>query len=893
MIHWPQVRSLEHRLAIALVLCGAAAAGFALPARAGGEPDAGQGRASYVSSPEYEIRVRESKQRQLELMSQGERRRMARAKQWDATVWAARRRGLAVPTPGARHRPAPVNDGDAVAPSDGGEVTAPRFTTGAVAATPTNVRANNPSGEGSTTTQAEESIAAWGNNVLVAWNDGAGPHYQGYGYSTDGGQTFVDGGAPPALGGWTWASDPVVTVNEKTGTFYYCGLVDPSASTNGIGVVSATFSGSAINWGTPVLVRSVNTSSVVLDKQWMVADSTSGNLYITYSTFDSPTGDHIDFQKSTNGGATWTSPVQISSASDNGGVQGSRPAVGPSGELYATWSAIGSGAQDYIRARKSINQGASWGPEATPAALYLNFGTGAPGFNRERGVDFPSIAVDRTSGGSTRGRVYLVWTEAINKYDDPLNTLGNLVEGENNDFFNRSTPFTPGQRLRGAFGTTSDMDYFSFSAVQGTDYVFECDSVPGPLYTMRVFCGQDTTTRLAFSGDLNAPAGGRGYIIWTAPATGTYYLRMAYLAGGTLGGYRISTGIAAVGSERGRDSRDAFVSYSDNGTIWSAPARVVDAASRYNEYLPEVAVGADGMPYVTWFDWRDDGCGGKSHQYVSRSEDGGATWAASQRFTDAQNNWTNISLNSNLAPDMGDYSHSFGDARYVRPTWADGRGGGPDVFTARIDTWHAVSACQTGVADSNGTTVSASWTVDNLNPLFANGFNYSLTSQRNWPLPAPGSINLPASASGPVALSIAIPDSAVAGVNQVCLRVSNARGTRIQQCCFNVTVLSTQVGAPPPPPTPAFDLSPNVPNPAQDATRIDFSLSQSGPVRLRIFGLRGELVRTLVDGDLPAGPNSVTWDGVDDHGLTVSAGTYFYRLEGFGLTRTRRMLWMR
>ena len=237
-------------------------------------------------------------------------------------------------------------------PVEAAVATPPRLTTEAVAAIPPNVRVNNPKGEGTNIAQSEESIAAWGNSVLVAWNDGAGPHYQGYGYSTDGGQTFTDGGAPPALGGWTWASDPVVTVNEKTGTFYYCGLVDPTASTNGIGVVPATFSGNTLAWGTPVLVRSVNTSTAVLDKQWMVADSITGNLYLTYSTFDGPTGDHIDFQKSTNGGASWTSAVQISSASDNGAVQGSRPAVGPAGELYATWSAIGSGAQDYIRLRK-------------------------------------------------------------------------------------------------------------------------------------------------------------------------------------------------------------------------------------------------------------------------------------------------------------------------------------------------------------------------------------------------------------------------------------------------------------------------------------------------------------------------------------------------------------
>jgi hypothetical protein len=874
----------RRRLVTSLILAGVASLWLALPSLADG-PGAEQTRA------EYDARVRESKARARELLSQGARRHIEAGRRWAAAVREARRRGLPSPTQGTKLKPAPVNEDGAVAGIEAGSTTpARRLGASAVTTIPANVRANDPAGDAVNTTQAEQCIAAWGNDVLVAWNDGLGPPWQGYGYSTDGGLTFIDGGVPPGLAGWVWASDPVVTVNEKTGTFYYCGLVDLPSSMNGIGVVPATFSGSTLIWGTPVVTRSVSNASAALDKQWLVADSTNGNLYLTYSTFDGLTGDHVDFQRSTNGGASWTSAVQISSGTDNGAVQGSRPAVGPAGELYATWSALGAGAQDFIRLRKSTNQGGVWGIEVTPVALYLNFGTGAPGFNRERGVDFPSVAVDRTFGPN-RGRVHLAWTESINKYDDALNTLGNLVESENNGFFNRANPFTPGQRLRGALGSTTDLDYFSFSATQGTDYLFECDSIPNPLYTFRVFCGQDTTTRLAFSGDVTAPAGGGGYIIWSAPTTGTYYLRVAYVAGGTTGGYRISTGVAGVGVERGRDSRDVFACYSDNGSTWSTPALVNDAAATFDEYLPEVMVAADGMPYVSWFDWRDDGCGGKSYQYLSRSADGGTTWGANQRSSDVQNNWTNISLNSNLAPDMGDYSHMCTDGRYLRPAWADGRGGSPDVYTARVDTWHQISVCQGDLTGDGGTSVNPGWTVRNLNPLFANTYNYTLTSQRNWPLPAPGAVAVGADATGPVNLSVALPDTAASGVNQLCLTVTNAKGTRSQSCCFNLTVQSI-VGVPPVAPL-AFDLGANVPNPAADLTRIDFSLPRSGAVRLRIYGLRGERVRTLVDGDRPAGPNAVTWDGRDEHGRAVGAGAYFYRLEGFGQSRVRRLVWLR
>jgi len=96
----------------------------------------------------------------------------------------------------------------------------------------------------------------------------------------------------------------------------------------------------------------------------------------------------------------------------------------------------------------------------------------------------------------------------------------------------------------------------------------------------------------------------------------------------------------------------------------------------------------------------------------------------------------------------------------------------------------------------------------------------------------------------------------------------------------------------PPAPTLAFDLGATVPNPAVDLTQIPFTLARAGPVRLGIYGLRGERVCTLVDGDRPAGTNAVTWDGRDDHGRAVNAAIYC-RLEGFGQARLRQLVWLR
>lgn len=76
-------------------------------------------------------------------------------------------------------------------------------------------------------------------------------------------------------------------------------------------------------------------------------------------------------------------------------------------------------------------------------------------------------------------------------------------------------------------------------------------------------------------------------------------------------------------------------------------------------------------------------------------------------------------------------------------------------------------------------------------------------------------------------------------------------------------------------------LGAGVPNPARLATRLDFAIGagDAGPVSLRIYDIAGRLVRTLVDGTLPAGPHHRVWNRTNEHGDRVAAGVYFARLQ--------------
>lgn len=847
----------------------------------------------------HDVQLRQLKTLEQRLMWRGARRHFVRVAQQAKELKAAKR-GKAV-KPGV-HTTRTAGEDYAV-PESAARQAAPSSTLATLSTTvvPTNVRVNDPTGDLSPSScQSEESSACLGNNILVAWNDSqgfsTGGDVQGWGCSTDGGTTFIDGGSPPHPAGfasWVWSSDPVVTVNEKTGRFYYCGLANPDASHSGIGVAYGHFSGASFVWDNVVVARSVPSATTFLDKQWIAADSSSSYVYLTNTTYTST--NWINFSRSADGGATWSTPVQLSQASDNSFVQGSRPVVGPAGELYVTWKAIGATALDNFEIRKSTDHGANFSAELTLAGYYDQFGTGSPGYNRERGIGFPSIAVDRTTGPN-RGRVHVTWGETWDILDQGFNTNTGKVEVESNNTSATATLFTPGQTLRGTVttGNPADLDYWKFALTAGQSVVFWTDSLSSKAtYTLRIFApSPDDAQRIAFGGEFDSTVTtpGPAFFSFTAPVTATYFLRVApAFTTSRLFKYRIETAFGAPGSGHGRDQRDVLACYSDDGTSWSTPVRVNDGAIGFDEFLPEVAVGPDGCPYVTWYDYREDTYGSRCQQYASRSADGGMSWQANAKFTSAAGNFTTSV--SDMSPNMGDYSATTADTRYVRPVWADGRGSNPDTWETAIDTWHSLSACPVdqGVAPSD--LLNLSWTVNNLNPLFPNGYTYALTSARGWPMPSAGSLgSVAAAGSAGINLAVTVPDTATGGLNVLTLTVRNAKNTLVRQCAVTLTVNGPSgVG----PGSYALALSPARPNPASGLTRLQYTLPGEGRVTLRIYGLRGEVVRTLVDGSRSAGVNSAAWDGRDGDGRSVAAGVYFVRLETFGRTLTQRLVWMR
>jgi len=88
-------------------------------------------------------------------------------------------------------------------------------------------------------------------------------------------------------------------------------------------------------------------------------------------------------------------------------------------------------------------------------------------------------------------------------------------------------------------------------------------------------------------------------------------------------------------------------------------------------------------------------------------------------------------------------------------------------------------------------------------------------------------------------------------------------------------------------------LNSNFPNPFNPTTTISFSLKEAGNVKIEIFNLRGQKVKTLINGLLPAKNHQIVWNGKDDRGKSVSSGIYFYKMKTANYTASRKMILMK
>lgn len=92
----------------------------------------------------------------------------------------------------------------------------------------------------------------------------------------------------------------------------------------------------------------------------------------------------------------------------------------------------------------------------------------------------------------------------------------------------------------------------------------------------------------------------------------------------------------------------------------------------------------------------------------------------------------------------------------------------------------------------------------------------------------------------------------------------------------------------------SFELLQNFPNPFNPVTSISVQIPKDSRIRLEVYSILGQRIKTLVDAAMGAGTYTYLWDGTDESGRSVATGVYLYRLIGDGnVIQSKKMMFIK
>jgi hypothetical protein len=397
---------------------------------------------------------------------------------------------------------------------------------------PADVLGNNNGGSTGTAnfTQSETSVVAFGNTVVLAYNDsgsnaGGTNKFTGFSYSTDGGVTFTDGGTLPTnpVGD---AGDPVLARNNTTGRIYFATL--GFSSPGNLQVFHSDNNG--VTWSLPTNGSPGKTGTQ--DKEWIAVDNFSGpgngNLYEIDRDFGAGSG--IYFYRSTDNGNSFGPSGGTFITSGN---QGGYVTVGPDHSVYVFWWAGST-----LQMRKSTDLGVTFGAPVTVASGLVGGTNGDLGLTGTRqgtttpsgfrSSEFPHAAVNPVNGnlyvtydnkgaGADKADVFLVqstnggltWSAPVKVNDDVTTT----------DQWQPTLAVTPDGTKVGVFYYSRQEDptgnnlfkyYGRVGTISGSTITFTASFAVSDTASLPEF-GRDVAVNSVYMGDYNtayATAGG-------------------------------------------------------------------------------------------------------------------------------------------------------------------------------------------------------------------------------------------------------------------------------------------------------------------------------------------------------------------------------------------------
>lgn len=86
------------------------------------------------------------------------------------------------------------------------------------------------------------------------------------------------------------------------------------------------------------------------------------------------------------------------------------------------------------------------------------------------------------------------------------------------------------------------------------------------------------------------------------------------------------------------------------------------------------------------------------------------------------------------------------------------------------------------------------------------------------------------------------------------------------------------------------ELFSNYPNPFNPTTTISFALHEASHVKIDVYNITGQQVKTLLNEHLEADNHNIIWNGNDSEGRSVSSGVYFYKMKANKFVSTKKMI---
>ena len=322
-----------------------------------------------------------------------------------------------------------------------------------------NVQVNDPQqllpndfpGRNTTTLAASEDSQ----ELLAGWDDLQGfcgppnnrvcpapnpPGLSGYAFSTDGGQTWTDGGTLATFGPAQTAGHPWVDRGGETEeTFFYASrlrVTGPDSA--GIGLYRGHFGAGTFAWDDAQLINSPDPiGDYYRSPAIAAAKDDSGTAYLALMNAARICGinqaglGRIEVWRTHDNGDTWQGPVvlapdaiDISDPNDpNCGITGSiqtapAPAVGPNGEVYVVWQygpdfvdLVNTTPTSRIAFARSLDGGVTFEPVQFLATINAMRENPPVGYGKNRMNDQPRIAV--ATSGQHRGRIYVTFYQSV------------------------------------------------------------------------------------------------------------------------------------------------------------------------------------------------------------------------------------------------------------------------------------------------------------------------------------------------------------------------------------------------------------------------------------------------------------------------------------------------